>query len=274
MSDRLAGKRAIVVGAGQQPGAREGMGRATAMLFASEGARLFLVDINADSVHETAELITAEGHEAPTVMVGDILDGAECQRVADDAVRAMGGIDVLQNTVGIVVPGDPTTDPDELWDRYMDINVKAMWRVSKSVLAVMREQRSGSVINYSSLAALPGQNYGIYGISKAAVNAMTMTLAEHNAKYHIRVNAIMPGLIASAMGIEGNAAIWDVPVEEVIERRNKMLPMGYAGDSWDCARLGLYLASDDSRYISGACIPVDGAYFTRVAGPWAGADKL
>jgi NAD(P)-dependent dehydrogenase (short-subunit alcohol dehydrogenase family) len=261
MSQRLAGKRAVVIGAGQSPGSSVGMGRATAMLFAREGAQVALVDNNAESVQETADMMSAEGL-SPVVVVGDITDADDCRRIVDESVTALGGIDVLQNTVGIICPGDPSDQEDELWDRVMDINLKAMWRMSKRVLPVMRSQRSGSIINYSSLAALPGSVYGLYGVSKAAVNALTMTLAAHNAPYRIRVNAIMPGLLDTPMAVEGNARLLGDSREAVAERRIEQCPMGYAGDAWDCAELGVYLASDAARYVSGACIPVDGAFFT------------
>jgi NAD(P)-dependent dehydrogenase (short-subunit alcohol dehydrogenase family) len=264
--NRLAGKRAVVVGAGQLASDFFGMGRATAFLFAREGARVFIVDRDADRVEETAELMRAEGHE-PITCAADITIADDCERLVETAVKEMGGIDVLQNTVGIYGNGDVVEISEAEWDKVMDTNVKGMWATSTHALKAMRDQRWGSVINYSSLGGIYGRSNGVYGISKAAVNQLTATLAIFNAPYRLRINAIMPGLIATAMAYEGRAVtLWgqdSLSPEErdaiTADRLTKM-PMGYAGDAFDCARLGLFLASDESRYISGACIPVDGAY--------------
>jgi NAD(P)-dependent dehydrogenase (short-subunit alcohol dehydrogenase family) len=261
MDVNLRGMRAVVVGAGQTPGESLGMGKATALLFAREGARVTLVDRNADQVNETADMLRAEGHD-PIVSVADITTASECRRLVADAVKAMGGIDVLQNTVGIRSPVDPTLLEESDWDRTLDTNLKGMWATSASALVVMREQRSGSIVNYSSLAALYGRVNGAYGISKAGVNALTTSLAFFNAPFQIRVNAIMPGLIDTPMAVDGRAEMTGRPREAIAEERAAKCPMGFAGDAWDCARLALFLASDASRYISGACIPVDGAYGT------------
>jgi NAD(P)-dependent dehydrogenase (short-subunit alcohol dehydrogenase family) len=262
---RLSGKRAIVVGAGQTPGALVGMGRASSLLFAREGAQVMLVDRNSEWVEETASLLRDEGHD-PLVCVADITVADDCRRVVDETMASFGGIDVLQNTVGIHGSGDPTELDEAKWDRVLEVNLKGMWLTSKHVLMVMRAQRAGSVVNYSSLAGLPGRANGVYGISKAGVNALTTSLAFFNAPYHIRVNAILPGALSTTMAFEGWAEYkqWG---ELTAARRDElaagylaMAPMGFAGDAWDCARLGVFLASDDSRYISGACLPVDGAY--------------
>jgi NAD(P)-dependent dehydrogenase (short-subunit alcohol dehydrogenase family) len=240
------------------------MGRATAVLFAREGANVLLVDRSQERVDETMEVLRLEGLDA-SVAVGDITNPDDCRAVITAAVEQLGGIDVLQNTVGILGAHDPVELDEDEWRTVLDINLTGMWRMSKEASKVMREQRSGSIINYSSLAALPGRANGVYGVSKAGVNALTTTLASFNAPYHIRVNAIMPGLLDTPMAVEGNAQRTGADREAVAARREAMCPMGFAGDGWDCAWLGVYLASDESRYVSGACIPVDGAYSSSVA---------
>jgi NAD(P)-dependent dehydrogenase (short-subunit alcohol dehydrogenase family) len=255
---RLAGKRAIVVGAGQVPNEEFGMGRASAVLFAREGAKVLVVDRVADRAEATSDLIRAEGNQA-VMCVADITSADDCQRLIDEALCQFGGIDVLQNTVGILGSGDPTDVDDEEWDRVLDTNLTGMWRTTKLASAAMRAQRSGSVINYSSVAAMQGRSNGIYGVTKSAVNTLTTTLATFNGPYNVRVNAIMPGLLVTPMAFEAARQAgrdW----EEAAEERLKVSPMGFFGDAWDCARLGVFLASEESRYISGACIPVDGAY--------------
>ena len=259
MGGRLAGKRAVVIGAGQTPGDSVGMGRATAVLFAREGARVLLVDRLRERAEETREIIRQEGRDA-WATVGDITDPEDCRQVTQTAVSLLAGVDVLQNTVGVLGGQDPIELSEEQWATILNVNLTGMWRMCKEVLPLMRKQRSGSIINYSSLAGLPGRANGAYGVSKAGVNALTTTLASFNAPYKIRVNAIMPGLLDTPMAVEGNAQRTGADRAAVAARRESMCPMGFAGDAWDCAHLGVFLASDESRYVSGACIPVDGAY--------------
>lgn len=200
---RLKDKVAIVVGAGQTPGDTIGNGRATAILFAREGARIVLVDHNYESAVETQALIEEEGGTC-FPFKADITQREDCENFVRAAVDAYGKIDVLHNNVGIGGGDDEILSLTEQgWDRIMTVNLKGMFLSCKSVLPSMREQRSGSIINISSIAAICSTNIVAYKTSKAGVNALTHQIALENAKYNIRANAIMPGLMNTPMAIEG-----------------------------------------------------------------------
>jgi len=256
--DRLENKIAIVVGAGQTPGETIGNGRATAIRFAEEGASVLLVDRNRDSADETLALIEARGGKA-SCLVADITHEAECARIAETCVERYGRIDILHNNVGIG-EGDsgPTTITTEVWDRIFEVNLKGVMLTCKHVLPVMRTAGRGSIVNISSIAAVCSMGLVSYKASKAALNAYTHTLATGGAKYGIRANVIMPGLMNTPMAIEGYVAAGHDRAE-LIERRNRSVPLGGAmGTAWDVANAALFLASDEAKFITGACLPVDG----------------
>jgi NAD(P)-dependent dehydrogenase (short-subunit alcohol dehydrogenase family) len=262
---RLEGKRALVVGAGQTPGATVGNGRATAVLFAREGAQVVLVDRDEASLAETARLIADEGGRAET-LVGDIGTEAGCQAVVGGAHDALGGIDVLHNNVGIGA-GDasPTRLTEDAWDRIVDLNVKSMWLVCKHVVPVMREQGSGAIVNVSSVAAVAATGtLTAYKVSKAGVNALTQTLAMGNARLGIRVNAIMPGLIDTPMAVDATARATGAARDVVADARAARVPMGRQGTAWDVAHAAVFLASDEAAFITGVLLPVDGGQCARV----------
>jgi NAD(P)-dependent dehydrogenase (short-subunit alcohol dehydrogenase family) len=267
MADRLVGKSAVVVGAGQTAGTTIGNGRATAMLFAREGARVLLVDRDNDSLHETFELIEKESPGMATTLVADIVYEAACRAIVARALdRFRGRIDILHNNVGIGGgDGGPTSLVAAAWDRIIDTNLKAMWLTCKHVVPVMRAQGRGAVVNISSIAAVAGVgNLTAYKISKAGVNALTQTLAVTNARFGIRVNAIMPGLIDTPMAVDATARESGVSREEVAEARARTVPLGHQGTAWDIAHAALFLASDDAAFITGALLPVDGGQSAQV----------
>jgi NAD(P)-dependent dehydrogenase (short-subunit alcohol dehydrogenase family) len=262
---RLADKTAMVMGAGQTPGETIGNGRATALLFAREGARVFLVDRDLDSARETQSLIEGEGGRA-TAFAADITKEADCRDCAAACVAAYRRIDVLHNNVGILTRDGPTTELAEAdWDRILAVNLKGMFLACKHVLPVMRDQGAGAIVNISSTAALwSGNGFLAYNTSKAGVNALTCNLALENAPYGIRANAIMPGLMNTPMAIEGLSAQLGVAKAELIAERDAQVPLGgKMGTAWDVARAALFLASDEARYITGAILPVDGGRFLR-----------
>ncbi|MGH9850850.1 MAG: SDR family NAD(P)-dependent oxidoreductase, partial [Blastocatellia bacterium] len=190
---RLQDKVAIVVGAGQTPGETIGNGRATAILFAREGARVALVDRDPESARETQAMIEAEGG-ACVVCEADITRAADCRAFAQATLDAYGRIDILHNNVGIGAGDAGVVNlSEEAWDRILDVNLKGMFLSCQQVLPVMRQQRQGCIINISSIAAVCSIGLTAYKISKAGVNALTQAMAMGNAKYGIRVNAIMPG---------------------------------------------------------------------------------
>lgn len=256
---RLKDKTAIVVGAGQTPGETIGNGRATALLFAREGARVMCVDMRQDSAEDTVRMIEEAGGSA-FAHAADITRAADCAGLVAAAQERMGRIDILHNNVGIGM-GDapPHRLEEEAWDRILTVNLKAMWLTIKHVLPVMRGQQGGVILNISSIAAIVATGLTAYEISKAGVNRLTQTVALGNAKYGVRCNAIMPGLMDTPMAIEGNVAALGLSHEEVRRRRNSLVPLrGRMGTGWDTAYAALYLASDEANFVTGVLLPVDG----------------
>lgn len=265
MSGRLANKVAIVVGAGQTPGETIGNGRATAVLFAREGARLLLVDRNLESAEETRAMILAEGGEAE-VHRADVTLEADCRSITDRCVALYGRIDVLHNNVGIGTGDAGATQlTEEAWDLIMNVNLKSIFLTCKHALPVMRKQGRGCITNISSVAAVCSVGIVAYKTSKAGVNAYTHALATGNAKYGIRVNAIMPGLMNTPMAIEGISQATGVDREKLIEQRDRIVPLGKKmGTAWDIANAALFLASDEAAFITGVVLPVDGGQSARI----------
>lgn len=265
MSGRLAGKVAVVVGAGQTPGDTIGNGRATAVLFAREGARVLAVDRDRASADETVARIAAEGGEA-RAFEADATREADCRATVRAALETWGRVDVLHNNVGIG-GGDagPAHVREEDWDRILAVNLKSVVFPCKHALPVMREQGGGVITNVSSVAAVCSTGIVAYKTSKAGVNAYTQSLAIGNARYGIRANAIMPGLMNTPMAIEGIARARGIPKEELVRQRDAQVPLrGKMGTAWDVAFAALYLASDEAGFVTGAVLPVDGGQSARV----------
>jgi NAD(P)-dependent dehydrogenase (short-subunit alcohol dehydrogenase family) len=263
---RLKGKTAIVVGAGQTPGDTMGNGRATAILFAREGASVLLVDRNGASARETLALIEREGGRA-SVFEGDVTSEATCQAMADACLAAYSRIDILHNNVGIGTGDRELTALDEdAWDRILSVNLKSAFLACKRVLPVMRQQESGAIINVTSLAAVAAAvDLTAYKVSKAGLNALTQVTAIANARYGIRVNAIQPGLIETPMAIENLSRERGIPKDELIRDRHSRVPLrGKMGTAWDVAQAALFLASDEAQFITGVVLPVDGGQGVRV----------
>jgi NAD(P)-dependent dehydrogenase (short-subunit alcohol dehydrogenase family) len=263
---RLEGKTAIVVGAGQTPGDTIGNGRATAELYAREGAEVLLVDRDLAAADDTRAAIEEAGGRAVSFRA-DITSEQQCEAIARTAVEAFGRIDVLHNNVGIGAHDGPVTRiSEEGLDLLIAVNLKGMVWTCKHVFPVMRAQESGSVVNISSVAAIAGYSGVGYKVTKAAVNAYTQTAALANAKYGVRVNCIMPGLMNTPMAIEGNLAVREgMTREQIIAQRDANVPLRRKmGTGWDVAYAALYLASDESAFVTGVCLPVDGGASARV----------
>lgn len=259
MGGRLSGKVAIVVGAGSTPGETLGNGRATAMLFAREGARVLLVDRGEETARETQEMIAKEGGESE-VCRGDVTGAADCARIAEQCVKKWGRVDVLHNNVGIGSVGGPVELAEADWDRVFDVNLKSQYLTCKHVIPHMLEQGAGSIINISSLASIRCAPYPMlaYNTSKAAVNALTRSVAMQYAAQGIRCNVILPGLIETPMAMEGLSAGLGIPKERLKKARDAAVPMQHMGEAWDIAYAALFLASDESKYVTGVELPVDG----------------
>jgi NAD(P)-dependent dehydrogenase (short-subunit alcohol dehydrogenase family) len=263
---RLKGKVGIVVGAGQTPGETLGNGRAAALLFAREGAKVLLVDRELARAEETAALIAAEGGVSHC-LAGDWTQAGDCRTYVKACVGAWGRVDFLHNNVGVGTgDGPPEGVSEEAFDRIMRINLTGCLLSCQAVIPVMRAQASGSIVNISSIAAVayaPGLI--AYKLSKIGMNMLGQQLALSNAKYGIRVNTVMPGLMDTPMAIEGIAKARNIPKAELRAERDKRVPLkGKMGTAWDVARAALFLHSDESAFITGVALPVDGGQSARI----------
>ncbi len=263
---RLEGKTAVVVGAGQTPGETIGNGRAMALLFAREGARVLCVDRVAERAEETAAMVVAEGGKA-TALAADVSKSVDCRMIIDQAKAQLGRIDILVNNVGIGGGDGPAHRLEEAaFDRILNVNLKGMWLTIKAALPVMREQEGGAaIVNISSLAAVGGGIQLAYEVSKAGVNRLTTSVAQSNARYGIRSNAIMMGYMDTPMAVSGIAAASGRSTAEVRAERNARVPLrGKMGTGWDTAYAALFLASDEAQFITGEVLRVDGGMGTRI----------
>jgi len=262
---RLENKIAIITGAGQTAGATIGNGRATALRFAQEGAKLFLTDRNVDSATETAELVQAAGGKAIAFEM-DVSKEADCEDMTRACVEAYGRIDILHNNVGIGAGDRGVTSLSlETWQKILDVNLTSIFLTSKHVLPVMRDQGYGVIINISSLAAIAATGMVAYKTSKAGILALTENIALANAKHGIRANAILPGLMNTPMAVEGTATARNESLEKVISSRDAMVPLGHRmGSAWDVANAALFLASDEAKFITGVNLLVDGGQSLKI----------
>jgi NAD(P)-dependent dehydrogenase (short-subunit alcohol dehydrogenase family) len=265
MSGRLADKVAIVVGGGQTPGETIGNGRATAVLFAREGAQVLVVDRSLAAAQQTVAQIESEGGSA-LAHEADATREDACAALIARCVELYGRIDVLHNNVGIGGGDSGPAHLDEAaWDQILHVNLKSVILPCKHVLPVMRGQQSGAIVNVSSIAAVCATPIVAYKVSKAGINAYTQSLAVGNAKHGIRANVIMPGLMNTPMAIEGISRALGIDREDLIRRRDAQVPLrGKMGSAWDVAYAALFLASDEARFITGVALPVDGGQSARV----------
>jgi len=250
VADRLAGKVAIVSGAGSRaPGV--GNGRATAILFAREGAHVVLVDRVAEWAEQTLGMI-ADEHGDAYVVEADITTAADCQRVVDETVKRYGRIDILQNNVGIGGSGTVVDITEDLWDQVMRVNVKGMMLMSRHVIPVMAANGGGAITNVSSISSIRPRGLTPYTTSKGAVNALTIAMAVDHAAQGIRVNAILPGPVYTPMVASSGMT------EDQRAARAKASPLGTEGTPWDVAWAAVFLASPEARWVTGQLLCVDG----------------
>src|ERR1700724_2020191 len=264
---RLKGKTAMVVGAGSI-GPGWGNGKATAVTFAREGAQVFCVDRNAAAARETVEIIASEGGKA-TAFAADASREDDVKAMVAACLNSYGRIDVLDNNVGIAETGSVGEVSEADWDRVFAVNLKSAFLSMKRVIPVMARQGGGSIINISSIASIRdlGISYVTYATTKAAMNQMTRTTAVKYAPKNIRVNAILPGLMKTPMvehsaGLAASYAKGDI--EAMWRARDAQVPMGHMGDAWDVANAALFLASDESKYVTGIELVVDGGITLKV----------
>ncbi len=265
MSGRLKGLSALVFGAGSS-GPGWGNGKATAVAFAREGARIAAVDINGQAAEETAHLIEKEGFEAVAICA-DVTNPEQVENAVNRAQHNFGRIDILQNNVGIGTFGGPVELSLEEWTRVMNVNVTGAFLACKFTLPLMFAQGSGAIVNTSSIAGVGiGRfRFAAYSTSKAALNHLTRAVAVEYADKGIRSNAIMPGIIDTPMVNESSDMVAQYgSIEELKKARDAQSPTGRAGEPWDVAAAAVFLASNEAKYINGAILPVDGGLSCRM----------
>jgi NAD(P)-dependent dehydrogenase (short-subunit alcohol dehydrogenase family) len=259
MGERLKDKVALVVGAGSI-GPGWGNGKAAAVLFAREGAKVLAADINLEAAEETQRMIRDEGGVCEAVRC-DVARSQDVRRMVDSCLDAFGRIDVLHNNVGIVEIGGPVETSEESWDRANEINLKGMYLTCKYVLPHMERQGRGAIVNIASIAGTRwlGVPYVSYAATKAAVIQLTRVVALQYARKGIRANSVLPGLMNTPMVHAPEVvAAYGGNTDELVRRRDAQCPMGHMGDAWDVAHAALFLASDEARYITGTELVVDG----------------
>ncbi len=261
MADRLKGKVAVVTGAAPR-GEGVGNGMATAILFAREGAKVVLVNRSAERAEKLARQIRDEGGEA-SVFAGDVAKEDVCEAMAAFAMNTYGRLDILHNNVGIGAPGSAETVTLSDWNRVIEANLTTTMLCTKACLPRMKQGGGGSVIMVSSIAGalgLMGSTGAVaYSTAKAGLHGFTHSVAADYATQNIRANCIIVGSVHTPMvGHMG---------EEGRERRRKMVPMQTEGTAWDVAHGAVYLASDESRWVTGVLLPIEGGLIALRAWP-------
>src|SRR5437762_91258 len=265
---RLEGKTAIVVGAGRSPGETMGNGRATALLFAREGAKVLAVDHRLESAQETAALVAKEGGTC-VPFAADVTKEATLKAAVAEAMKLWGRIDILHNNVGVSLAGgdaSPLEISEEAFDRVNAINLRGTIMACKHALPIMRKQQAGSIINISSVAALSSTYPTVaYKTTKAGMIAFTEQIARQNAEFGIRANVILPGLMDTPMAVDTRARTSGKTREEVAAARDARVPLRHKmGTAWDVAQAALFLASDEANFITGVALPVDGGALVHI----------
>lgn len=262
MPNRLRNKVAVVFGAGSV-GEGWGNGKAAAVAYAREGAKVVCVDLNGGAAKETCSIIQGEGGTA-SARAANIVESGEVHAAVQEAMEVFGRIDILHNNVGINEAGGAAEATEESWDRVMAINAKGVFLTCKAVLPIMEHQGAGAIVNISSLAAIryTGYPYASYYASKAAVNHFTKTLAVEYAPKGIRANVIMPGVLDTPHIYQHISGYYD-SVDEMRAKRDAIPPMQRQGTAWDVAWASVFLASDEAQYITGVELPVDGGLQCR-----------
>lgn len=257
MPNRLKGKTAIVFGAGSS-GPGWGNGKAAAVAYAREGANVACIDLVLAAAEETAAIIAGEDGTALAIAADVTVQGSVDEAVAAVVAR-FGGIQILHNNVGVTHMGGPVELDEERFQAALDLNLGSVYRASKATIPAMLESGGGAIVNISSLAAIrwTGYPYFAYYATKAAVNQATMALAMQYARQGIRANCIMPGLIDTPLIYKQISGQYG-SVDEMVAARNAAVPMGKMGTAWDIAAAAVFLASDEAKFITGVCLPVDG----------------
>jgi NAD(P)-dependent dehydrogenase (short-subunit alcohol dehydrogenase family) len=261
MAGRLEGKVAVVTGAAPR-GEGVGNGMATAILFAREGAKVVLVNRSAERAEKLARQIKQEGGEA-SVFAGDVAKPDVAEAMAEHAVKAYSRLDILHNNVGVGAAGTPETVSLADWNKVLEANLTTTMLCTKYCLPKMKEAGGGSIIMVSSIAGalgLMGSTGAVaYSTAKAGLHGFTRSVAADYATQNVRANCIVVGSVHTPMVAHLGA--------EARERRKKMVPMQIEGTAWDVAHGAVYLASDESRWVTGLMLPIDGGLVSLRAWP-------
>lgn len=264
MTKKLEGKVALVTGAGSV-GEGWGNGKATAVLFAREGANVFISDINPEALATTQKLVEEEGVRCETA-VADVTAAENCKGLIDKCVERLGGLDVLYNNVGGSAPGGPVELDEDEWHRQIDHNLNHVFYMCKHALPQMESSGGGVIVNVASIAGIRyiGHPHIAYSAAKSAVIQFTRSMAVQYASRGIRANTIIPGLMHTPLvetRLAGQRTGGDA--SKLIADRNAQVPMGQMGTAWDVAHAAAFLASDDARYITATELVVDGGLTAR-----------
>ncbi len=267
---RLDGKTALIFGGGQAPSehpdAPMGNGRATALTFAREGAKVMVADYNPIAAQAVVDEINAAGGTAQA-QTCDVMREDDILAAITATTQAWGKLDILHNNVGLSIEAgdaDITEITSDAFDHIMALNLRAMVLAAKHALPIMRQQQSGVILNISSIAATETYPWVGYKASKAAILALTEQQAIQNAEYGVRSVAIQPGMIDTVMAVDARAKAWNQSREKVAATRAAKVPMGRQGTAQDVANAALFLASDEASFISGVSLRVDGASGCRI----------
>jgi NAD(P)-dependent dehydrogenase (short-subunit alcohol dehydrogenase family) len=249
MGSRLANKTAIITGAGT------GIGRAIAVAFAKEGAKLALLGRR----REPLDTLARDVGNSALAISADVSRKQDIGRVIEQTVSRFGGLNVLVNNAGVLYPGTAEQITEEQWDETFNINVRGLWLLSRAVLPHLRESGGGSIINVASVLGINGmRNRACYAASKGAVVLLSKCMAIDHGHENIRVNAICPSFIETDLTAK---VIRNAPDPEAVRReRTSAHPIGRLGRPEDVAGLAVYLASDESAWVTGTALPVDGGY--------------
>lgn len=255
---RLDKKVALVTGFGSV-GEGWGNGQAIATLLARQGAAVFGSDLNETAAENTARIIREEGGTVET-MICNATRSEDVQALVEACMKKFGRIDILVNNVGRSEPGGPVEMSEDTWDDQMDVNVKSAFLTCKHVLPIMEKQGGGAVVNVSSIAGLryAGKPQVGYAAGKAALMQFTRTTAVIYADRNIRLNCVVPGLVFTPLVRRLADKYVKGDYEGFVAHRHQQVPMGRMGDAWDVAHAALFLACDESKYITAQEIVVDG----------------
>jgi NAD(P)-dependent dehydrogenase (short-subunit alcohol dehydrogenase family) len=265
---RLDDKTAIIIGAGQSPGQGVGNGRATALRFAQERAKVLAVDRDLASASETAAMVRAEGGVCEAFQA-DVTRSDDLAAAVAKVVQTWGRLDILYYNVGVsIAAGDhPLLEiTDDQFDLVSTINLRGAVMAAKFAVPVMREQRSGVILNVSSMSAIETTHPTVtYRTSKAGMIAFTQQLAFQNASFGIRANVLLPGLMDTPMAVDTRVRHTGRSREEIARERDAKVPLrGRMGTAWDVANAALFLASDEAGFITGVSLPVDGGQLVKI----------